>query len=115
MQLDVRRERKLRQVRGALWRVRIYRIESYVARVKESGKVIVHQHPDAHQHQNLTTSRGLTVAHSGVFKISVRRGEAPAIGVQGCSAVWWRWLGPLHGKILFCPQNEKFRYILMQF
>ena len=56
----------------------------------------------------------LGILNSGVFRISVKRGRG-AIGVEGCG-VWWRGLGPSpEKKIIFCPQNDKFRCILTQF
>jgi len=47
---------------------------------------------------------------SGVFTISVRRGRG-AVGVEG-----WGVVETLpQKKIIFCPQNDKFECILMQF
>ena len=59
-------------------------------------------------------ARTLTMLTSGVFRISVRRGQG-AVGVKG-SGVGWRELGPSREKQSFiCNENDKFGCILLQF
>jgi len=50
---------------------------------------------------------------SGVFRISVRRGRG-AVGVEGSGCGGGAGPAP-EKKTFFCPQNDKFRRILLQF
>ena len=47
-------------------RVKIHRIKPDLRYVNGSGKVIVHPHPAPDQHQNLTTSGGLTLVVTSI-------------------------------------------------
>ena len=80
------------------------------------AKICLHVHGvDQRTFAALLSSRGTfnlrnTHISSGVFRISVRRARRRRR--QGGGS--WRWLGPLRGKLIFCPQNM-FGCILMQF
>jgi len=51
--------------------------------------------------------------YSGVFRISVRRGQC-TVGVEG-SGVWWKGLGTSPEKKSFLSKNDKIGCILPQF